>query len=98
MKIKGRNDDLIIKAGMNIYPQEIVNAVKQDSRVHDVYVYGEADKNQGMQIIMNIVGKFSTSEEVRLLCRGCLPAYQVPAKINLLDELPRNGSGKIVKR
>lgn len=98
LKIKGRNDDLIIKAGMNIYPQEIVNAVKCDPRVYDVYVYGEADKNQGMQIVMNIVGKFTSSEEVKMLCMECLPAYQVPEKINLFDELPRNGSGKIVKR
>ena len=98
LKIKGRNDDLIIKAGMNIYPQEIINAVKQDPRVYDVYVYGEVGKNQGMQIAMNIVGNFATSEDVRALCRECLPAYQMPAKIKLLDELPRNGSGKVVKR
>lgn len=97
LKIKGRYDDLIIKAGMNIYPQEIVNAIKQDPRVCDVYVYGEADTNHGMQIIMNIVGKFSTSDEVRVLCRECLPAYQMPARINLLKEMPRNGSGKIVR-
>ena len=96
LKIKGRNDDLIIKAGMNIYPQEIVNAVKQDPRVYDAYVYGEADRNQGMQIVMNVVGKFSTSEEVRMLCKKYLSAYQVPAKIKLLDELPRNGSGKTI--
>jgi len=97
LKIKGRNDDLIIKAGMNIYPQEIVNTVKQDPRVYDVYVYGQEDENRGVQIVMNIVGNFSTTEEVRVLCRECLPSYQMPAKINLLDELPRNGSGKIVK-
>ena len=97
LKIKGRNDDLIIKAGMNIYPQEIVSAVKRDPRVHDVHVYGEADQQYGMQIIMNIVGEFSSLDEVRLLCRECLPRYQVPSKINLLDELPRNGSGKAVR-
>lgn len=97
LKIKGRNDDLIIKAGMNIYPQEIVNAVKQDPRVYDAYVYGEVDKNHRMQIAMNIVGKFSTPEEVRALCRERLPAYQMPTKIKLLDELPRNGSGKIIR-
>lgn len=97
LQIKGRNDDLIIKAGMNIYPQEIANAVRKDARVRDVYVYGEMDKYQGVQIIMNIVGQFATADEVRILCRECLPAYQMPSKINLLDELPRNGSGKIVK-
>lgn len=97
LKIKGRNDDLIIKAGMNIYPQEIVSAVKRDPRVYDVHVYGEADQHYGVQIIMNIVGEFSSLDEVRVLCRECLPTYQVPSKINLLEELSRNGSGKAVK-
>jgi long-chain acyl-CoA synthetase len=38
LKIKGRGDDLIIKAGMNIYPQEVESALKLDFRVKDVYV------------------------------------------------------------
>ncbi len=98
LKIKGRNDDLIIKAGMNIYPQEIESALKQDPRVYDVYVYEEFDEKLGTQIMMNIVGDFATSNEVKILCTEYLPAYQVPTKIHLLSELPKNGSGKIIRR
>ena len=92
MKIKGRADDLIIKAGMNIYPQEIEAALKTDSRVKELYVCGYT------QIILNIVGDFSDISEVKELCRMHLPAYQMPTNIHLVDELPKNGSGKIIRR
>ena len=98
LKIIGRNDDLIIKAGMNIYPQEVESAVKVDARVREVLVYGEKDETVGTLLAMDIAGDFSSVDEIRDLCRGCLPAYQMPVKINLVDELPKNGSGKIVRR
>lgn len=98
LKIKGRNDDLIIKAGMNIYPQEIECAIKQDQRVADVYVCSEIDEKQGVQIVINIAGDFENVDEVKMLCVACLPSYQVPAKIRLFDKLPKNASGKIVRR
>ena len=98
LKIIGRNDDLIIKAGMNIYPQEVESAVKVDARVREVLVYGEKDETVGTLLAMDIAGDFSSVDEIRDLCRRCLPAYQMPVKINLVDELPKNGSGKIVRR
>lgn len=98
LKIKGRADDLIIKAGMNIYPQEIEAALKTDSRVKELYVCGYDDEKLGTQIILNIVGDFSDISEVKELCRMHLPAYQMPTNIHLVDELPKNGSGKIIRR
>lgn len=98
LKIKGRNDDLIIKAGMNIYPQEIESALRADSRVREVYVCGKTDEKLGTQIVLNIVGDFSDVVEVKKLCQTRLPSYQIPNQIYLLDELPKNGSGKIVRR
>ncbi len=98
LKIKGRNDDLIIKAGMNIYPQEIESALKLDYRVKDVFVRGYTDDKLGVQIELNITGDFSDVSEVKDLCRTNLSAYQVPTRINLLDEIPKNGSGKVIRR
>ncbi len=98
LKILGRNDDMIIKSGMNIYPQEIESAVKADPRVREVCVCGKEDKKLGMQIVMNISGDFESSLEVKKMCREILPPYQVPSKINLVDEIPKNGSGKIIRR
>ena len=97
IKIKGRNDDLIIKSGMNVYPAEIEGVLKQDPRVKEVLVYGYRD-SVGTQIGMKLVGDFSSTEEVKQLCMKVLPSFQVPATIELMDELPKNGSGKIIRR
>ncbi len=98
LKIKGRNDDMIIKAGMNIYPQEIESALKVDNRVKEALILAENDERLGVQLVLNVVGDFKDIKEVKELCQACLPAYQVPTKINLFDELPKNGSGKIIRR
>ena len=97
LKIKGRNDDLIIKSGMNVYPAEIEGTIKQDSRVREVLVYGFRN-SFGTQIGMKLVGEFSSTEEVRQLCMKVLPSFQVPSVIELADELSKNGSGKIIRR
>ena len=97
IKIKGRNDDLIIKSGMNVYPAEIEGVLKQDPRVKEVLVYGYRD-SIGTQIGMKLVGDFSSTEEVKQLCIKVLPSFQVPAAIELMDELPKNSSGKIIRR
>lgn len=96
LKIKGRNDDLIIKAGMNIYPAEVEYELKRDSRVKEVLVYG-FDTISGKQIGMKIVGDFLSVDEVRKLCIEHLPLFQIPQVIELVDELPKNGSGKIIR-
>lgn len=98
LKIIGRADDLIIKAGMNIYPQEIENALKLDYRVKDVFVRSYTDDKLGVQIELNITGDFSDVAEVKALCHTNLSSYQIPTRINLIDEIPKNGSGKIIRR
>lgn len=98
LQIKGRIDDLIIRAGMNIYPQEVECALKSDHRVRDVLVYGIPSQRLGMQIGMKISGDFTSIDEIRKLCNALLPAYQTPSKIELLDDIPRNGSGKKLRQ
>ena len=97
LEIKGRNDDLIIKSGMNIYPADIEDALKQYPSVKEVLVYGF--RNQlGTQIGIKIVGDFSSVDEVKQFCIRTLPSFQVPSAIELLDELPKNASGKVIRR
>ena len=97
LKIKGRSDDLIIKSGMNVYPAEIEGIIKQDARVKEVLVYGFRN-SLGTQIGMKLVGDFSSAEEIKRLCVQVLPSFQVPSAIELVDELSKNGSGKIIRR
>lgn len=94
LKIHGRNDDLIIKAGMNVYPQEIEDALRYDKRVREVLAYGYVSPI-GTQIGLKIAGDFASADEVKRLCAEVLPSYQMPTKIEILPELEKNGSGKI---
>lgn len=97
LKIKGRNDDLIIKSGMNIYPAEIEGVLKQDPRVKEVLAYG-FNNSLGTQIGIKLVGDFSSVNDAKQLCLRLLPPFQIPTKIDLVDELAKNGSGKIIRR
>lgn len=97
LHIKGRNDELIIRGGMNIYPQEIETELKKDMRTHEVVAYGYQDKHHGTLIGLRISGDFADVDEVRKLCLARLPLYQVPKIIDLMKELPKNGSGKLIR-
>lgn len=97
LKVKGRNDDLIIRSGMNIYPAEVEAELKKDRRVKDVLVYG-FENRFGTQIGLKIAGEFASVDDVKQFCIGVLPAFQVPSSIDLVDELPKNSSGKVIRR
>lgn len=97
LHIVGRKDNMIIRAGMNIYPLEIENIISKDPRTEAVLVYGYA-KNGTQEIGMQIIGRFTSQAEVQHLCRAVLPAYQLPSKIELVDHFTMTNSGKRVKR
>ena len=94
--IKCRRDNMIIRAGMNIYPQEIENALKQDSRIRDVLAFGVKDETVSEKIHINVVTSLSKAD-VFELCRICLPTYQLPDAIDIVDEIPKNASGKVIR-
>lgn len=91
--IKGRKDYMIIRAGMNIYPAEIENAISADNRVKEIQVYGYK-KNGTQEIGMSIKGNFNSTDEVIDMCKHYLPSYQIPSKIELVENLEQNASGK----
>ena len=93
-EIKGRADDMIIRAGMNIYPAEIENAIMGDKRVIDVVACGYVQKDGNIGIALTIAGNFSNVNEVRALCQELLPPYEIPSLIEITDTIKQNGSGK----
>lgn len=95
--IKGRNDDMIIRAGMNIYPAEIENVLSVDGRVREIQVYGYS-KNGTQEIGMAISGDFYSVDEIMKMCRQYLPNYQIPSKVELVSELEKNTCGKRKRR
>ena len=95
--IKGRKDDMMICAGMNIYPAEIENALSTDKRISSVVASGYLQN--GMQkISLEVCGDFSGREEIVELCKEKLPKYQMPSKITFSNEPSVRCGGKIRRR
>ena len=91
--VKGRKDDMIIRAGMNVYPVEIENIVSKDPRVRDVLVYG-FQRNDTQEIGMKISGDFNSVQEVIDLCHSVLPQFRIPFKIELIEDAEVLSGGK----
>lgn len=97
----GRKKDLIIKAGENISPRTIEEVLYQHEAVREAAVIGIPDEKKGEAIAACIAlkeGHAATSQEIRRFAREhLLPAY-VPEVIEFFDELPKNPTGKVVKK
>lgn len=94
--IKCRRDNMIIRSGMNIYPQEIENALKQDERIRDVMALGVRKDTVSEEIHIKVVTELNKSE-VFDVCRKCLATYQLPDVIDIVEEIPKNASGKVIR-
>jgi acyl-CoA synthetase (AMP-forming)/AMP-acid ligase II len=97
--IVDRKKDVVITGGENIYPVEVEEVLRQNSRVYDAAVIGIPDKRLGevaLAIIEPKPGKTLTEEEVNQFCEQNLPRYKRPRRI-VFDKVPRNPTGKIEK-
>ena len=95
----GRKDHLIIRAGMNIYPQEIENALLRSGAVREAMAYGGPGPEGRQQIVLRVVPneEDATPGGILAACRRTLPGYQIPDRIELVKTLPKNGSGKLIR-
>jgi acyl-CoA synthetase (AMP-forming)/AMP-acid ligase II len=96
-----RKSDMIISAGMNIYPAEIEAALEQHPAIFDVAVFGVPSDEWGEVVHATVVpapGASLSQEEVTRFAREHLAGYKIPRSVSFTDELPRTGSGKILKR
>src|ERR1700751_4168666 len=96
-----RKTDMIISGGMNIYPAEIEAALEQHPEIYDVAVFGMPSEEWGEVVHATVVrspGSSLTDEEVMAYAREHLAGYKMPRSVDFTDELPRTGSGKILKR
>ncbi len=96
-----RKTDMIISGGMNIYPAEIEAALEQHPGIYDVAVFGIPSQEWGEVVHATVVrspGSSLTEQEVAAFAREHLASYKVPRSVDFTDELPRTGSGKLLKR
>ncbi len=96
-----RKTDMIISGGMNIYPAEIEAALEQHPEIYDVAVFGIPSQEWGEAVHATVVrspGSALTGEEITAFAREHLASYKVPRSVDFTAELPRTGSGKLLKR
>jgi acyl-CoA synthetase (AMP-forming)/AMP-acid ligase II len=96
-----RKNDMIISGGMNIYPAEIEAALEQHQDIFDVAVFGIPSDDWGEAVHATVVlapGTSLTEADVTAFAREHLASYKAPRSVTFTDELPRTGSGKILKR
>lgn len=101
ISIVGRAKDMIVSGGINIYPAEVEQVIAEEDCVAEVAVVGLADEEWGERVHAFVVALPETTVDADRLvsrCRESLSGYKVPRGITFLDELPRNPSGKILKK
>jgi acyl-CoA synthetase (AMP-forming)/AMP-acid ligase II len=100
--IDGRDDDMIVSGGENVFPREVEDLLSEHPAVADVAVIGVDDEQFGQRLKAFVVprgdGDKPNPDELKAHVRSQLAAYKVPKEIVFVDELPRNPTGKVVKR
>ena len=99
--IDGRDDEMIVSGGENVFPREIEELLVTHPGIADAAAIGVDDAEFGQRLRAFVVlrpGAELGAEEVRGFVRDNLARYKVPRDIVFLDELPRNPTGKILKR
>ena len=99
--IHDRRNDLILRGGANVYPAEVERALRLDPRVRDVAVVGRPDARLGEVVVAFVEPLEPPSagfiDELVALCRGEIAAYKVPVHWEIVEALPRNAMGKVLK-
>ena len=99
--IDGRDDEMIVSGGENVFPREVEDLLADHEGVADVAVIGVEDEEFGQRLKAFIVavGEIEISaDELRAHVKAHLAAYKAPREIEFLKELPRNATGKVLKR
>jgi len=99
--VSGRDDDMVISGGENVFPRELEDALIEHPDIVDVVVTGVDDKDWGQALGAYVVVKDGTSlehDDVVAFAKERVAKFAVPRKTQFIDELPRNPTGKVMKR
>jgi long-chain acyl-CoA synthetase len=102
LTLRDRSKDLIISGGMNIYPREVEETLLRHDGVQAVSVVGRPDVEWGEAVVAFVVptdgGTPLSTDELDRLCLDHIARYKRPKEYRLVDSLPTNNYGKVVKR
>ncbi|MEC3916370.1 acyl-CoA synthetase [Nocardia sp. CDC160] len=99
--VDGRDDDMIVSGGENVYPQEVENLLLERKDVFDAAVVGVDDVEFGKRLRAFIVpepGAEITPDDIKSYVKANLARFKVPRDVFFLDDLPRNATGKLLRR
>ena len=99
--LAGRGDDMIIRGGENISPEEVENVLYAHPAIEEAAVIGVPDPEWGQEpraIVALKKGETATPEELIEFCRQRLSSFKRPRSVVFVDALPRTSTGKVLKR
>ncbi len=97
--VVGRDDDMIVSGGENVYPIEVEKVLGAHESVREVVVVGVADDAFGQRLVAYVVARHAVeADALKTFVRTQLAGYKVPRDIAFLEALPRNASGKVMVR
>jgi acyl-CoA synthetase (AMP-forming)/AMP-acid ligase II len=99
--VTGRDDEMIVSGGENVFPREIEDLLARHEAIAEAAVIGVPDERFGQRLKAFVVTRDRekiTEEDVRGYVKQHLARFKVPREVAFLDELPRNPTGKVLKR
>ena len=99
--IDGRDDEMIVSGGENVFPREVEDLLAGHDAVKEVAVIGVDDEDFGQRLKAFVVpseGGSIDEDGVKSYVKQNLARYKVPREVEFLDSLPRNATGKVLKR
>ncbi len=96
-----RKNDMIISGGTNIYPREVEEALIEHEGVREAVVFGVPDTVWGESVFACVVpaaGAGPTEAELIEFCKGQLASFKKPKRVEIVDDLPKNAYGKVLRR
>ena len=99
--IDGRDDEMIVSGGENVFPREVEDLLADHEAVVEAAAIGVEDEEFGQRLRAFVVkedGANVSEEELKSRVKANLARYKVPREIVFVDELPRNATGKVLKR
>jgi len=99
--IDGRDDDMIVSGGENVFPGEVEDLLTGHEAVAEVAVFGVEDEQFGQRlkaVVVSREGKDLSAGEVKEYVKSNLAGYKVPRDVEFVEELPRTSTGKVLKR
>ena len=99
--VDGRDDDMIVSGGENVFPQEVEDLLAGHEKVAEAAVFGVEDTQFGQRlkaVVVTRAGKQLSADGVKQFVKSNLAGYKAPRDVEFVDELPRTSTGKVLKR